>query len=409
MQIVLILLLFIFALNIPLISFFSIISALFLIFLNGFSLKNRYKPIKIFSKEFIISYLIIFAFSVSYFLTISSYNLFEDDIPRTILMINISYIIGYSINLDLKADNTLRYLSIYLALIGGGVAFVFLSINTSSAFDLVGRSVPNVWKPGDVLINGPVLDLYSMLGTGLLPFIFYSKNLRMCPGNYKLIIFTSCVIGFTSLFTTVILQGRKAILSVFIAFILTTIFKVTHLKNRNTKVLYIVLILIGTLMLVIASGSIFEFLTKNVDVFARFNDEGLESGRYQAWTDILESMPTHLFGGRSFRISENFAHNIWLDVFYDGGLLPMLLLLVFHALHIKSVFKIVRSRLPESVITLIICSIIPIFMGFQSEPVLQASIFYFSITCCLFGLILRLSQSTGECDITDYTLTRKNE
>jgi O-Antigen ligase len=396
MQIVLFLLLFVFALNIPLISFFSIVAAFFLIFFKGVSLENRYKSSVFFSKEFIVSYLILFIFSITYFLTISSYNLADDDILRTILLINISYIIGYSIKLDTKIDNTLSYICIYLALIGGGVLFVLLCIKNSSTFDVVGRSVPNIWKSGEANVNGTLMDLYSMLGTGLLPFIFYRKNLKLHPGNYNLTIFTACAIGFTSLFTTIILQGRKAILSLAIAFVLTIIYKITNLKSTNNRILYIVLLSIGSLFLVIYSGNIFEFLTQNFGVFARFNDEGLESGRYQIWADILESMPTHLFGGRSFPISENFAHNIWLDVFYDGGLLPMLLLLAFHALHIKSVFKIIRSKLPESIIILIICSIVPIFMGFQGEPVLQASIFYFSITCCLFGMILQLSQATDE-------------
>jgi hypothetical protein len=409
MQIVLFLLLFIFALNIPLVSFFGIVTALFILFFKGFSLKNRYRSSVFFSKNFIVSYLVLLAFSISYFLTISSYNLYDDDVPRTILLVNISYIIGYSIKLDAKIDNTLSYICIYLALIGGGVAFVFLSVNSSSMFDIVGRSVPNVWKPGEAPVNGPVLDLYSMLGTGLLPFIFYSKNLRLHSGNYNLTMFIACAIGFTSLFTSIVLQGRKAILSVLIVFALTTIFKLTNLKNRNSRNLYIALLSIGSCLLVIASGSIFEFLTANFDVFARFNDEGLESGRYQAWADILESMPTHLFGGRSFPISETFAHNIWLDVFYDGGMLPMLLLLAFHALHLGSVLKIIRSKLPESIIILIICSIVPIFVGFQGEPVLQASIFYFSITCCLFGLILQLSQVADEYPIIIDNIQEKNE
>jgi hypothetical protein len=409
MQIALFLLLFVFALNIPIVSFFSIVAAFFLLLFKGVSLKNRYKSSVFFTRSFILSFLLLFIFSVSYFPTIASYKFSDDDVVRTILLVNVSYIIGYSIKLDTKIDNSLNYIYVYLALIGGGAAFVFLCINNSSMFDIIGRSVPNIWKPGEAPVNGPVLDLYSMLGTGLLPFIFYSKNLRLHPGNYKLMIAIASAIGFTSLFTTVVLQGRKAILSLVIVFVLTTIFKLMSIKNTRSRNLYIASLSIGALVLVLASGSIFEILTKNFDVFARFNDEGLESGRYQAWADILESMPTHLVGGRAFRISEDYAHNIWLDVFYDGGLLPMLALLCFHALHIKSILKVVRSQLPESIIILIICSMVPIFLGFQGEPVLQASTFYFSITCCLFGSILRLSQVIDEYRIDNNNLQEINE
>ncbi len=401
MQIVLLLILFIFALNIPVISFFAIVAAFLALILKKFLLKENLRS-TIFSKRFIIAYLILFSFSISYFLTISSYHLIDDDIPRTILLVNVSYLVGYNIKLEAKANKFLNYIYFYLALIGGGVAFVFLSIKSSSMLDVVGRSVPNVWKPGESPINGPVLDLYSMLGTGLVPFIFYSKNLGIHSGNHKLTIFVSSTIGFISLFTSVILQGRKAILSVLIAFLLTTFFKVINIKKKDGRDFYVFILLLGSFLFVIASGSIFEFIIGNFEMFARFKDEGLESGRYQAWADILESMPNYLTGGRAFRISESYAHNIWLDTFYDGGIIPMVLLLIFHGLHIQPLFKIINSKLPESIIILAICVIVPIFVGFQGEPVLQASIFYFSITCCIFGLIMRLSQVADE-----YTIVAK--
>jgi hypothetical protein len=399
------LLLFVFALNIPLTSFFAVMGAFFTCLLKGL-LQKKHKDIDtdkseiFFSRIFLISYSILLIFSVSYFITIFNYNLYEDDVPRTILLVNVSYLLGYNIKFDPKHDNTLSVLNNYIALIGGGAAFVFLCVVSSPLLDVVGRSIPNIWKSGEAHVNGTVLDLYSMLGTGLLSFIFFCyKKLKLHPGNYKLTLSFACAIAAISSFTTIVLQGRKAILSIALTFMLTIAFRLISLEDRKSRAIYLTLIALGTATIAVASSSIFEFLAKNFDVFARFNDEGLDSGRYQAWADILESMPNHVFGGRSFQISETFAHNIWLDVFYDGGFLPMLLLLGFHVIHIGLAFKVIRSKLPEPIIIFTICSIVPILMGFQGEPVLQASVFYFGITCFLFGSILRLSQVTDRYPI----------
>jgi hypothetical protein len=407
MQLVLFLTLFIFALNIPGISFLAVVVAFFALIIDNFSQKNRYRPKKKLPKKFLLSYLILFAFSLFYYITISSYNLIEGDVPRTILLINISYIVGYNIQPDSKMDKLLNYIPIYLALIAGGVLYVFLCIKSSSTFDIISRSAPDVWKPSD-LVNGPVLDLYSMLGTGLVPFMFYSKSLWAQSRKHQLIMVAAVSVSFFALFTTVILQGRKAILSVLVAFTLTALFKLTSMSNRAGRNFYVFLLLSISSIFIATFGSILGYISANFDVFLRFKDEGLDSGRYQAWFDILESMPTHLTGGRSFPISEAFAHNIWLDVFYDGGIGPMILLLIFHILQIQTLIKVVRSNLPQPIIILSICVVVPIFMGFQGEPVLQASTIYFAITCCFFGLIMRLSQIADEYNLADLKLKDEN-
>ncbi len=405
MQIVLFLTLFIFALNIPGISFFSLVIALLALFVKGHSREKLHKPKTFFTVNFITSYLILLAFTIFYYLTVSSHNLITGDVPRTILLINISYIVGYSIKVDLEVDKILSYMYIYLALIAGGVAYVFLCVGNSSTYDIIGRSAPDFWKPSDS-VNGPVLDLYSMLGTGIIPFIFYGKSLWNQSKKHRLLMIATVIISLLGLFTTLILQGRKAILSILLAFTFTTLFKLMGMSKKDGRNFYIFLLLLISSLLAATFGSIIEYISVNFDVFTRFKDEGLESGRYQAWLDILESMPTHLTGGRSFPISENFAHNIWLDAFYDGGIVPMLLLITFHTLHIRKLFKVLQSKLPHSIIILIICVMIPVFMGFQGEPVLQASTIYFGITCCFFGLIMRLSQVADEYEFVDRQLNK---
>ncbi|WP_373540793.1 hypothetical protein [Chamaesiphon sp.] len=396
-------LLFIFSLSIPGISYlvmiviFVFISLPFIV--QTLSNKNRVKrsPIAI---KFILSLIVLMGFLVTYFMTIYGYNFVDETTAvRGVILAALSYIVGYSIHFEEIPSKTLNYIYVFLALIGGGIIFVYLSVNSSSLGEILERSAPNFWKPGEDPINGTVLDLYSMLGTGIIPIVFYGKNQQFKSQQYKLVTIISLAIGIISIHMSVLLQGRKAILSLVLVLLMTTLFKLKNVEEKNTRNLYFSIIVFISLLLAIASDTIMSFAVANFEVFNRLQNEGLESGRYQAWFDIFDAMPRHFVGGRAFSISASYAHNIWLDVFYDGGLLPMALLLIFHILHIQPFLKVLSSKLPEPIIILTICVIVPVLMGFQGEPVLQASSFYFSTSCCFLGSIVRLSQVADKYNI----------
>jgi hypothetical protein len=409
---VLLLVLFVFALCVPAVSFSVLLAAFFVLsvpFILNVVLSKSSTKKSLLTVKFILAFITLLGFSVTYFMTVFGYNFIDETTAiRAIVLVNISYIIGYSINFEAVPDKTFNYIYVCLALIGGGVLFVYLSVGNSSTVDIIGRSAPNFWKPGEDPINGPVLDLYSMLGTGIVPIILYGKNQQFNSRRYQIVAIIACLIGVVSMYMSILLQGRKAILSLFVVLLLTTLFKLKSIEKKDTRNLYIFLILFISLVVIIASDSIVSFVIGNFEVFSRFQSEGLESGRYQAWMDIFEAMPKHLMGGRTFVISASYAHNIWLDTFYDGGFLPMTLLVFFHALHVQPMLKILSSRLPETIIILMICVIVPILIGFQGEPVIQASIFYFSTSCCFLGLIMRLSQVADQYNAKTHTDIQKS-
>jgi hypothetical protein len=389
--------LFVFALNIPGISYSIIIVAFAVLViplisktLNIFIHKiRRTFP---FAMKFIVALIPLCLFSVTYFPTVFNYGYIDDVTSvRSIILTIAAYIIGYSINFKQLPFKPFNYIYVYLALIAGGVVFVFLSVNTSAVADILNRSASNFWRPEDEPVNGPVLDLYLMLGMSLIPFIFYCKNSLLGHKQYNFIVAVSGGLGLISLYTNILLQGRKAILSLAIVYVIATLFKLKNIKRKNTRHTYTFLVIFGVMGLLLAFNSLSEIAVKNFEVFDRFQNEGLESGRYQAWGEILAAMPNNLMGGRAFVISEAYAHNIWLDAFYDGGFLPTISLLFFHILHIKPIFKIVSSKLPETLVILVICVMIPTLIGFQGEPVLQASITYFATSCFFFGTVMRLS------------------
>ncbi len=389
--------LFIFALSIPGISYFAIIITFFCLVIpplskiikKSITIGRRKKKIP--AKSFLLALIPLFLFSITYFTAVLNYNLVDETTAvRGVVLINISYIIGYNINFK-DRSRSFDYIYVYLALIAGGVIFVYLSVNSSSVSAIIDRNAPNFWRPSEDPVNGTVLDLYSMLGTGLIPLAFYGKNKLFNSKRYNWTAIACLTVGFMSLYTSILLQGRKAVLSLFIVLVTTTLFKLKGVERKDVRNFYVLLLIFISLLLIVTFDTLAGSIFKNFEIFNRLQNEGLESGRYQAWAEILAAMPNHLLGGRAFIISESYAHNIWLDVFYDGGFLPMSLLLIFHILHIKPILRIVFSNLPETIIILIICVIVPTSIGFQGEPVIQASVFYFATSCCFFGLVMRLS------------------
>ncbi len=392
--------LFIFSLNIPGISYFAIIVVFVVLViplisktLNIYIHKTRRTfP---FAMNFIVALTPLCLFSLTYFPAALNYGYIDETTAiRSIILTIVAYVTGYSINFKNLPSKPFNYVYVYFALIAGGVVFIFLSVNTSDPADILNRSASNFWKPGEDPVNGTALDLYAMLGMGLIPFVFYCKNALLSYKHYQFMVIIGAILGFMSLYSNVLLQGRKAILSLAVVYVATTLFKLKNIERKDTRNAYVFFVAFGAMILLIAFNSLAEIAIKNFEIFDRFQSEGLESGRYEAWAEILAAMPNNLMGGRAFPISESYAHNIWLDTFYDAGFLPMILLLFFHALHIKPIIKILSSKLPETIVILLMCVMIPTFIGFQGEPVLQASIAYFATSCCFFGAVMRLSAIT---------------
>ena len=130
-------------------------------------------------------------------------------------------------------------------------------------------------------------------------------------------------------------------------------------------------------------------------IIKRFEVLGLDTtGRYEAFKYMIKALLnfTNISGGRIVYIGGlSFVHNLWLDIAYSAGILPLIFLLIFHVNHLKSFIIIVRARFPLPVTITIVTVSISILVSFFMGPVMDASVPYFSATCILLGLIRRLS------------------
>lgn len=348
---------------------------------------------------FLLASVLLTIFSLFYFEIIYSYE-FTDNESSFIYMLTIpmSYVIGYSIDYSRLPYWPFNLVIITLFIIGGGVTFVYLSVGqvnhgSLSEFLITNRRVTSFWGANSEPINGPSLDLYNILGTSLLPVILYGKDNKN-KGIYAIVALLASVTFFLALYSSVALQGRTPIIALITALFITTIFVIAKYKNKNKFIWSLFLTLIGLFLLAnlenILSQGFNYFLNKNL--LTRFKTMGFETARYNLWETVLKGVFDYPFGGRKIVITGNsYAHNLWLDVAYDAGLLPMFLLVLFHALHVKLFFKIFRSELPRILIILFMSLGVAFLIGFMGTPVIQASRYYFSTSCFFLGLITRLS------------------
>lgn len=126
-------------------------------------------------------------------------------------------------------------------------------------------------------------------------------------------------------------------------------------------------------------------------ILTRFESEGLSTGRYEVWGEVLSQLFSAPLGGRAYPISENYAHNLWLDVGYDAGPLPLLLLVAFHLGHAPDVLAVVRHHPSLNARLITVAALCAFGLTAMGEPVLIMSIPHFAAGLFLLGGLRRVA------------------
>jgi hypothetical protein len=295
-----------------------------------------------------------------------------------------------------------------IALFSGGVIFVFLSVAKHTAWSfsigaiiIQDRSVPSFWQVDADNINGPSMDLFSYLGLSLIGIVISNilyfrpwKKINLAGFIFFIGVFSLvCMSSYSS-----IALGARTPIIVFLVSIIATLVLI-YLSNRYRfyeKKLFLdgliglIIFLLGEFLRAELSRTTDFFL--DIGIGNRFVSERLETGRYDAWLAAINQMWKFPWGGRKMDLLGNaYVHNIWLDQLYDAGILPMLLLLIFHLVQIPIMIRFFRLRLPIVVHVFVLCTLIAFLVAFLQAPVIQASYLYFAMSCFFFGSVARFT------------------
>ena len=137
----------------------------------------------------------------------------------------------------------------------------------------------------------------------------------------------------------------------------------------------------------------------DIPVFRRLmNKKVLKDVRFSRWSTALDVMMTHPFGGgNGVYIAKNMrlAHNTWIDIGKDFGILPFILFIMLTLLHIYYLLKITFSQHVEDILKYQVLIIgMGIFAIMMIEPVFTSDRTFFAYIFFYFGFLKKLySQS----------------
>ena len=356
--------------------------------------------------KFIQPLLILTLFCIIYWTTINNYGFLDKETSwlsyiAQIMRIIFYYILGFSINYSRLPAYPYNTIIVMTSLIGSTVFYSVLSVLKTWQIRpslIENRLYLDYWTDQQLPATG-VGDFLS-LGLLYIVVVFYGyKHKKESKSFYIFFVLVSAIFVFFSFNITVLVQNRLAFMATFITFI-----TIGFLLEFKSKLKFITLpLFVGLFALISVGVNIIEVILSTVlaqlGIFnKRLLSEGTESGRFDNYQVALTEIWQYPFGGREFKLPvSQWVHNLWLDVAYDAGLLPMFLLLLYFILHIKCFLKILNSDLPKIVIVYFSTMSIGILLNMSLGPIIQGSVFEFGMTCFFLGVIARLS---GEVEIS---------
>ena len=389
---ILLLIFFIFGLNISRVSTY-VIFVFFYITLIKWNDINK--------KDFVIQSFLLLMFSFMYYLILYDYGFIElKDAIINVLMIQSCYTLGYSINRMNTYNWPYGLIWVILSIVAGFVVlsflFVYFSFPIYSYNELLDREVI-YFQIGGLTNAVGNFGAFTSLGLCLAPLLFFGKDQSMKKGYSFLITIIVLLLFIGGFYVNFVLQNRSTFVALALSFISSAF---VYFFIRRPKLSYKIktLFLIG----IIFSISYYLFVNNIYDytkfpIMRRFEVLRLETDmgvRYEAYKYMIKALLnfTNISGGRIVYIGGlNYVHNLWLDIAYSAGILPLIFLLIFHVNHLKSFITIIHARFSLPVTIAIVTVSISILVCFLTIPVMDASVPYFSATCFLLGLIRRLT------------------
>ncbi len=278
----------------------------------------------------------------------------------------------------------------------GLVAFAavttFATVARSGTTQLAERAVTSLWDAAETF-NAPGIGAAAGAGLCLAPAVLFSRSSGFAPkwlGNVARVAFG--VLAVAGALTNLALQNRSPVVALAAAAVFATLIfaKSRHLSRsaRLARVVAAAGLVVGMLLL-FGSDAAHQWA-----LYDRFMVERLESDRYEAWIAILQNLWATAFGGRTIDIGLLYAHNLWLDVVYDAGIAPALVLLAFHASHVLPALRGL-GNLRIGTRTAILGILVSFLVACMVEPVLAFSPIYFAASGFILGALLRIAEGSA--------------
>lgn len=296
---------------------------------------------------------------------------------------SISYYCGIVIYEFCKNDE--KYITKYILAIAIGL-FIHGMLNYSINIGNVNRNTVDFW-------NNTILSatLQGTMLTMIMSLIFwimvYNKK------TYIKVFYLICYV--LSLLYLTILATRTTIIISIIVFII--IYFMNGLLNKkiakNIKILIVGCIFI-IFSNVLYNNNLFNIknIINNSNLIQRMSQkEGLnesDRNRFEAQLLGIKYIVNNPFGS-NLQIGElNYAHNLWIDIGKEAGIIPFFLMVVYTINYFVSLFGITKDKNISTKYKIFLWSIyLGVNINFFVEPILQGIPFYFMTFALINGII----------------------
>lgn len=351
------------------------------------------------------------------------------------LLVATLYFMGYTLPLDQDRGSVVMtkrlFYLFYLFFIGYllVLAWSYFFIAQDQPLTSKGMFVdfPNPYQRS--YVNGgrlisTILTYYLTAVAMLLPFLLlFVKRFRQ-KGFYRLELLLLIILSLFALYLAALMGRRTTFVLLFVvSLFLSAVWIAPLLKKRKFYLILFVVLTAVTAMVyqikdhprneqrfqaVVVSENIVVPIEapKRVDIhylmaklegipaFHRLVDRGLSDSRFQVWIKGLEVMMAYPFGG-GHPIYLNhllrLAHNTWIDIGKDFGVVPFLLFVSVSLWHLYLLARLLLSVYVEPLLKyLLIVLALSLFAIMMIEPVFNSDKTFFAYLFFYFGVIANI-------------------
>lgn len=299
-----------------------------------------------------------------------------NNIKHDMMVFLIMPIFGYHLSNRIRVGNRLDCLKeLYYVILGivfmnsiYGALNYYMRLQHSSVLGWVFRYSYDIWTGQLVAPTNQGANFTLVVSLMFWAIITFKKNRLLSTGIVLL-----SIVGLTCGFDT----ASRTILIIFVLMLLINIVIYAKQVNINKKLLITFIVVVLALLLYLAymsdfagiRTSLFESnLTQRMD---QLEYEGYEEGRFQRWSIVLKQAPRYLMGNMPPK--EWHAHNLWLDIYKDAGVLPFVGIALYTIVVLRDIRLVIHAKCFDIPTKLMMVSVVTgLMVNFTVEPVLNA-------------------------------------
>lgn len=326
--------------------------------------------------------IILICFSVTYYL-ISM--LYEIDVSKTSIACILSFYIGMMLieTSKIPEKTIIKYTySIAIGFFIHAMANYIINIGTQD------RNTIDIWTNVKRSATLQATMLTMVMGSS-----FYS--LFIVKNKLHKFIMLSCII--LSLLYNLILGTRTLIIVSIVSFIFSCmIFIVFYIKKgavilKNAKILLSTIVII--LLIYNSNFMGIKEEIKDTKLLRRINKpystQEADINRMKTIFVSFNNIFNYPIGGNTKKVGNlKYAHNMWLDVAKQSGIIPFTLLLLFSIINLWKCIKILRSREFSVETKVFLVGIYSaVLLNMSVEPIIQGEPLFFIMFCNIAGMV----------------------